>query len=143
MSAALIAALVFTVILLVITTYFFLGSMPLLVLKHDTPMDSRFVRGFFRTYYLAVTFVAAATALSYALAGRLAFASGAAALALLATVLRKTIIPRMEWLGGEIQASRASAIAGFRRLHLTAIGINFAQLITIVWTLIAASLQMK
>ena len=47
MSAALIAALVFTVALLVITTYFIFGSVPLLILKHDTPMDSRFVQGFF------------------------------------------------------------------------------------------------
>jgi len=32
-----IAALAFTVALLVTTTYFILGSIPLLVLKHDTP----------------------------------------------------------------------------------------------------------
>ena len=51
MSAPLIAALFFTVALLVTTAYFILGSVPLLILKHDTPKDSRFVRGFFNTYY--------------------------------------------------------------------------------------------
>ena len=47
MSAALIAALVFTVALLVTTAYFMMGSLPLLILKHDTPVDARFIRGFF------------------------------------------------------------------------------------------------
>lgn len=41
----------FTVALLVTTAYFLLGSVPLLVLKHDTPLDSRFLRGCFNTYY--------------------------------------------------------------------------------------------
>ncbi len=83
MSAALIAALIFTVALLVTTAYFLMGSLPLLILKHDTPMDSRFVRGFYNTYYLAAMSTAGATALSYAIAGRFALAAGPAALALL------------------------------------------------------------
>jgi hypothetical protein len=83
-SAALIAALFFTVALLVTTAYFLLGSVPLLILKHDTPMDSRFVRGLFNTYYLGAICAASATAVSYALAGRLAIAAGAAGLVLLA-----------------------------------------------------------
>ena len=64
MSAALIAALFFTVALLVTHAYFLMGSVPLLVLEHDTPMDARFVRGFFNTYYLAAVVTAGATALS-------------------------------------------------------------------------------
>ena len=42
MSAALIAALIFTVALLVTTAYFLMGSVPLLILKHDTVLDARF-----------------------------------------------------------------------------------------------------
>ena len=53
MSIPLIAALFFTVTLLVTTAYFILGSIPLLILKHDTPRDARFVRGFFNTCYIA------------------------------------------------------------------------------------------
>jgi hypothetical protein len=139
MSAALLIALFFTVALLVTTAYFLLGSVPLLVLKHDTPMDSRFVRGFFNTYYLAAMFTAAATALSYAFAGRPVLAAGAASLALLATLLRRNVIPRMDSLRARIEASEASAIAAFRRMHVTAILINLAQLVVIVWSLIAAS----
>lgn len=143
MSAALIAALFFTVILLVITAYFLIGSVPLLILQHDTPMDSRFVRGFFNTYYLAVMSAASATALSYALAGREIFAAEAIALALLAAVLRRTIIPRMDALRAQIQVGQTHAILGFRRMHVTAMLVNLAQLITIVWSLIAVSIQLK
>jgi hypothetical protein len=39
MSAALVAAIVFTVALLVVTAYFIMGSVPLLILRHDTPIS--------------------------------------------------------------------------------------------------------
>lgn len=139
MSAALIAALFFTVALLVTHAYFLLGSLPLLVLKHDTPMDARFVRGFFDTYYLAAMFTAAATAASCALAGRLALAAGAAALALLAALLRRKIIPTMDSLRARFEIDGLRAIPAFRRMHVAAITANLAQLALIVWSLIAAS----
>jgi hypothetical protein len=143
MSAALIAALFFTVALLVTTAYFLMGSVPLLILKHDTPMDSRFVRGFFNTYYLTVMFTASATAVSYAFAGRLAVAAGAAALALLTAILRRKVIPKMDSLQAQIQVGETSAISGFRRIHVAAILINLTQLVLIVWSLIAASLSLR
>jgi hypothetical protein len=140
MSAAMIAALFFTVALLVTTLYFILGSIPLLVLKHDTPLDARFVRGFFNLYYRAAVVTASATSISYAFAGRPALASGAAALALLAVALRKRIIPKMEALGAQIQSNGMDAIPGFRRTHITAIAINVGQLVVIVWSLTASRL---
>jgi hypothetical protein len=143
MPGALIAALFFTVALLVTTAYFLMGSLPLLILKHDTPMDSRFVRGFFNTYYLAATFTASATALSYAFAGRSVLAAGAAALALLATILRRKVIPKMDSLRAQIQVSGTSAIPAFRRMHVTAILVNLAQLVLIVWSLIAVSRSLR
>ena len=143
MSLALIPAMFFTVALLVVTAYFLMGAVPLLVLEHDTPLDGRFVRGFFNTYYLVAIGTASATALSYALAGRPVFAVGAAALALLATVLRRKVIPRMDSLRAQMQVSEADAIRGFRRLHLSAIVLNLAQLVLIVWALIAVSIQQQ
>jgi hypothetical protein len=136
MSVPLIAALCFTSILLVTTAYFLMGSVPLLILEHDTPMDARFVRRFFEVYYTAALFAAGATALSYVLAGRLAFAALAAALATLATSLRRTILPRMEAVGAQIEAGGAGAIRAFRQLHGVAIAINLAQLVVVVWSLI-------
>ncbi len=139
MQAAIIAALASTVALLVTTAYFILGSIPLLVLKHDTPLDARFVRGFFNFYYKAAIVAAGATSISYALAGRAALAAGGAGLVLLAIVLRRMVIPKMDALGAQI-AYDADAIPGFRRMHLTAIAINIAQLAAIVWSLAAARL---
>ncbi len=40
------ASLFFTVAMLIVTAYFFLGSVPLLVLKHDNPVDASFIRSF-------------------------------------------------------------------------------------------------
>uniref|UniRef100_UPI000D3977CA hypothetical protein n=1 Tax=unclassified Variovorax TaxID=663243 RepID=UPI000D3977CA len=136
MSAAMFAALGFTVALLVTTAYFIMGSIPLLVLQHDTPLDARFVRGFFNLYYVAAFATATATALSFAAAGRPGLAAGAAALALVAVLLRRRIIPKMDALGAQIASERIDAIAGFRRTHIAAILINVAQLVAIVWTLV-------
>lgn len=143
MSAALIAALVFTVALLVVTGYFIMGSLPLLILKHDTPVDGRFVRTFFNTYYVAAVFTAGATALSYALAGRATLAAGSAGLALLAVLLRRSVIPKMDSLREQIEGSGVEAISGFRRIHLAAIVTNVAQLALIVGTLIWMSMQAR
>lgn len=143
MSAQLIAALVFTVALLVTTAYFLLGSVPLLVLKHDTPLDSGFVRGFFNTYYLAAMCTAGAAALSYALAGRVIFAGGAAALAVLAMLLRWKLIPLMDSLRAQMELVGAEAIPEFRRMHMSAIIINLVQLVVIVWSLMAFSSQLS
>ncbi|MBL0085472.1 MAG: hypothetical protein IPP87_01395 [Ideonella sp.] len=135
MSAAMIAALVFTVALLVTTAYFVMGSIPLLVLKHDTPLDARFVRGFFNTYYVAAFVSATATSISFALAGRAGLAAGAAVLALIALGLRQKVIPKMDSLGAEIQSNAMDAIPGFRRTHIAAILFNVVQLVAIVWSL--------
>lgn len=139
MPAAMFAALCFTVALLVTTAYFIMGSVPLLVLKHDTPLDARFVRGFFNIYYVAAFVTATATAVSFAFAGRPGLAAGAAALAVIAVVLRKKIIPKMDALGAQIQSNYMDAIPGFRRTHITAILINVAQLVAIVWSLTTLS----
>lgn len=141
MNAPLIAALFFTVALFATTAYFLMGSLPLLVLKHDTPMDSRFVRGFYNTYYRAAIFTATAAALCYAIAGRPLYAACAASLALLATLLRRSVLPKMEALQLQIQNNAPLAIAGFRRIHVTAILANLAQVVLIVWSLIALSMQ--
>ncbi|WP_298934120.1 hypothetical protein [uncultured Ramlibacter sp.] len=131
-----VAALFFTVALLATTAYFILGSIPLLVLKHDTPLDARFVRAFFNIYYRGAVFTAGATAISYAFAGHPAFAAGAAALALMAVVLRKQVIPKMDALGEQIQVNPIDAIPGFRKTHAIAILINIVQLAIVVWSLV-------
>ena len=138
MTSALLAALICAGAMLATTTYFILGSIPLLVLKHDTPLDARFVRAFFNTYYVAALASATATALSLVIAGRSGVAAAAAALAVVAVLLRKQITT-MDSIGAQIQSDFADAIPAFRRTHLTAILINVVQLAVIVWILIAVS----
>jgi hypothetical protein len=128
-------ALFFTVALLAITAYFLLGSVPLLVLKHDDPVDARFIRSFYITYFKIALIVAVATSASYVVAGRPAFAAGAATIAMLTLVLRGKLIPRMDLLGTQIQANDAVAIPAFRKIHRSAILINLAQLAAILGSL--------
>src|SRR4051794_37478727 len=59
----LIVALISTVALLVWMGFFMMGSLPLLILKHDTPLDARFIRGLFNVYYLALVSTATVGAL--------------------------------------------------------------------------------
>lgn len=143
MSTALLTALFFTVTLLAATAYFLMGSVPLLVLKHDTPQDSRFVRGFFDTYYRIAMFSAGATAVSFAWAGRLTQAIGACVLALLAVALRRKVIAYMDSLSIQIEQGTTGAIQRFRRIHRAAVLVNAVQLTLIVWSLIALSLQLR
>lgn len=128
-------AVLFTVALLCVTAYFLLGSVPLLILKHDTPVDSNFIRSFFNTYYLVAIFVATAATLSYALSNRPWFAAGAAAIAILSAVLRRTVIAKMDVLKAHIHTANVEAIPEFRKTHLTAIAISLVQLVVVLWSL--------
>jgi hypothetical protein len=128
-------ALFFTVALLAVTTYFLLGSVPLLILKHDNPIDSRFIRSFYITYFRMAIVAAIGTTASYALAGRAGFAIGAAGIASLTLILRTRLIPRMDRLGQQIQGADPLAIPEFRKIHKSAILINIAQLAAIVSSL--------
>lgn len=124
-----------TVALLCTMGFFMMGSLPLLVLKHDTPVDARFIRSLFALYYAAVMVTGGVAAASYALAGRPAFAVGMAAVAVLAFLLRRVIVGRMDALRATMTADDAPAIAGFRRLHIRGMLVNVAQLGVVVWGL--------
>lgn len=142
MSSAIYGAFVFTVALLVTTAYFLMGGLPLLILKHDVPLDARFIRGFFNVYYRAAFWTALGACLSYGLWGRYAFAVGAALIMALVTVLRKVLLQAMQRLGDKIETSDPTAIRGFRRVHVAALAINLVQLVLIVWGLIRLSREL-
>ena len=129
------AALFFTVAMLMVTAYFLLGSVPLLVLKHDNPVDAKFIRAFYNMYYRLAFVTTLGASISYALSGRPIFALGAAANAVLVWVLRGQFIPRMVALESRIKTEDMMAIPAFRQMHKTALGINLAQLVTIVASL--------
>ncbi len=130
-----VIALMATVVLLVWMGFFMMGSLPLLVLKHDTALDSRFIRGLFDVYYLAVMPTASAAACGYAVAGKPLFALGMALIAGLAFAQRRwLVIPRMDRLRDTMPAIDASAVQ-FRRLHVVGMVVNAVQLGTVAWAL--------
>jgi hypothetical protein len=61
----------------------------------------------------------------------------------LAVAMRRKIVAKMDALRTQIDAGAGAVIASFRRLHLMAILVNLAQLVLIVWSLIAASMQAR
>ncbi|CAM5785931.1 hypothetical protein [Rhizobacter fulvus] len=133
------AALFFTVALLVTTAYFLMGGLPLLVLKHDVPLDARFIRSFFNVYYRAAFWTSLGACISYAAWGRYYFAIGAAIFAIITSLLRKQLVHAMERLGEKIQASEEAAVENFRRVHSAALLINFLQLVAVVWGILQLS----
>jgi hypothetical protein len=141
MSIAIYPALVFTVVLLMTTAYFLFGGLPLLILDHGTSLDASFVRGFFNIYYKASFIAATGTAISFAGLGRFSFAFGAAALALVALVLRDKLTAAMDRLAAQIRVSEPFAVRRFKRVHSLALLVNLVQLIIVVWALIQFSLQ--
>jgi hypothetical protein len=129
------ATLLCTIAMLAVTAYFFFGSVPLLILKHDNPMDARFIRSFYVTYYRIALVTASATTVSYVVASRPLFALGAGGIVVLTLVLRRTFLPRMDALRDRIQADDPVAITAFRQIHKSAIAINVGQLLLILFAL--------
>jgi hypothetical protein len=130
-----VCTILFTVAMLCVSVYFLLGSVPLLILKHDTPVDGNFIRSFFNLYYRMAAVVGTAAALSYAFSDRLWFAIGAAVVAILSVVLRRTIIAKMDLLRAQMHTDDIEAIPEFRKIHFKAILISFIQLVVVVWSL--------
>ena len=124
-------ALLSTVALLFFMILPIFGSLPLLVLKHDTPMDARFVRAVFNFFYIAVMSAAAVAALGYGNFGRPAFALGMGGVMAYAFVVRRSVLSRMDALRAAIRTSDPAAIQQFRRLHRTAILLNVLPLVAV------------
>ena len=135
-------AIFFTVALLVVTAYFLMGGLPLLVLKHDIPLDARFIRGFFNVYFRTAFWTSVGACVCYAIWGRYPFALGAALFAGVTTLLRLQLVQAMARLGEKIEASEAAAIQNFRRVHSAALAINLVQLIVVVWGVLRLSQEL-
>ena len=143
MSVGMYGSFFFTVVLLVTTAYFLMGGLPLLILKHDVPLDARFIRAFFNLYYRAAFWTSIGACISFALWGRFAFAVGAAGIAAITIVLRHQLVDAMRRLGEQIEASEDAAIRNFRRVHGAALAINLTQLVVVVWGVLQLSKQIS
>jgi hypothetical protein len=133
-------ALVSTVLLLISLGFSVLGTTPLLVLKHNLPMDSRVVRQVFHYCYRLVAVVAIAASIGQALAGRPMLAVGTGCIALLAVFLHHWMLTRMDALRGAMHDGDMNAIRRFRELHVAGIALNFTQLAAFVWVMMQVKL---
>jgi len=125
--------LVSTVFLLMSLGVSVLSSTPLLILKHDVPMDSRVIRQVFHYSYRLVTIMATASSLAFALAGRPLLSLAMACIALIALTLHRVLLGRMDNLRTTMHEGDAAAITRFRKLHVTGVLLNLTQLVLLVW----------
>ena len=139
-DSMLIVALISTVVLLVWMGFFMMGSLPLLILKHDTPVDSQFIRGLFNVYYVAIMSTAAVGALSCALAGRPSIALALSCVAGSGFAGRYWLVSRMDMVRSTMTADDSSAIGHFRRLHIAGMLLNVALLAAFCFGLTRVSL---
>lgn len=122
----------FTIVLLLVWMGFFmLGSLPLMILKRDTPLDARFIRGLFDVYYKAVMVSAAAGVVAHAAAGRPVTTAGMAVVGAVAYGSRRTILSRMDALRETMTATDTVGIRQFRQLHVLGMVLNFVQVLAI------------
>ncbi|MEJ6023111.1 hypothetical protein [Ramlibacter sp. PS4R-6] len=119
----------FTVLLLFWMGFFTLGSLPLMILKHDTLLDARFIRGLFDVYYKAVMVVSTGGAASYALARHPVSATAMCVIFLVAYLSRRAVLPRMDSLRTRDEPMEPPQVRSFRRLHVGGMALNFTQLI--------------
>lgn len=120
----LIVALISTVALLVWMGFFMMGSLPLLILKHDTPLDSRFIRGLFNLYCVALMITATVGALSFALAGQPTIAVAVGCVAAFGLAGRHWFVARMDAVRSTMTPDDSAAIRQFRRLHIAGMLLN-------------------
>jgi hypothetical protein len=135
----LIVALISTVVLLVWMGFFMMGSLPLLILKHDTPIDSRFICGLFNVYCVAIMGTAAVGGVSCALAGRLVIALALSCIAGFGFAGRYWLVSRMDTVRRTMTADDSAAIARFRRLHIAGMLLNVALLAAVCFGLTRVS----
>ena len=124
----LIVALIATVLLLIWMGFFMMGSLPLLILKHDTPLDARFIHGLFQVHRVAILATAATGALGYALAGRLNVAMSLSCVAALGFAGGSWLVSKMDSVRSAMTADDAPAIRRFRQLHVAGMLLNVALL---------------
>ncbi len=125
--------LVSTVLLLMSLVFSVLSSTPLLILKHDVPMDSRIVRQVFHYCYRMIAVMATAATVAFAWAGRPLLSACLGCIALLAIVLHRVMLTRMDALRPPMHAGDRSAISRFRQLHATGVALHLTQLGALTW----------
>ncbi len=133
-------ALVSTVFMLMSMAFFLLGTIPLLILKHKEPMDSRVVRQVFHYCYRLVTVFALSASLGQGLMNHTLLSVTALCIAVLAVVLHRVVLQRMDAHRVTMHTGDAVALRRFRQTHVAGIALNAMQLGAVGWALTQSQL---
>jgi hypothetical protein len=125
-------ALYAAVILLLPMVAFLLSSLTFLLVGLEIPEVTQLLRGLFNGYFLVMGVAGAVSAVGFVVAGRPAFAVGAVAVAIFATMARRWFLQRID---AELQARAAglaTAVPRLRVLHVKGMLANAIQLVVVV-----------
>jgi hypothetical protein len=125
-------ALYAAVILLLPMVGFFLSSPTFLLVGLEVPEVTQLLRGLFNGYFLVMGLAGAVSAVGFVVAGRPAFAVGAVAVSIFATMSRRWFLQRID---AELQARAAgvaTAVPRLRALHVKGMLANAIQLVAVV-----------
>ena len=114
---------------------FTFASPPLLVLKHDTPVDGGFVRNLFNIYYIVVMALGAIGAAGCLYLGRTGQALAMGGVIVFVFLLRRWVLAKMDGLRDAINRGEPMAVRRFRRLHIGGTAFNVVQLGVVAWGL--------
>ena len=129
------AALAAAVILLFPMGYFFLAAPAFLLVKLDIPQVTQLLRGMFDIQFVMIAVTGVIGTLTFALAGRPAFAIAAALIAAGAILGRRRFMGVMDAELGARDAGDAGAVRRLRRLHWVGMLCNAVLLAGLVSTL--------
>jgi len=125
-------ALYAAVILLLPMVGFFLSSPTFLLVGLEVPEVTQLLRGLFNGYFLIMGLTGVVSAVGFVVAGRPAFAVGAVAVAIFATVARRWFLQRIDVELQARAAGTATAVPRLRALHVKGMLANAAQLVVVV-----------
>ena len=125
-------ALYAAVILLLPMVAFFLSSPTFLLVGLEIPEVTQLLRGLFNGYFLVMGVAGAVSAVGFVVAGRPAFAVGAVAVAIFATMARRWFLQRIDAELRAREAGLVTAVPRLRALHMKGMLANAVQLVAVV-----------
>ena len=125
-------ALYAAVILLLPMVAFLLSSLTFLLVGLEIPEVTQLLRGLFNGYFLVMGVAGAVAAAGFVVAGRPAFAVGALAVAVFATMARRWFLQRIDAELHARAAGVATAVPRLRALHVKGMLANAIQLVVVV-----------
>ena len=133
-------SLFFAVLLVVINTYFLLGGLPLLTLKHDSETDATFIRKFFELNCKLSLVSTIGACVSFGLWGKWSFVAGSSWMFCMTVFVRSQVLPSMLSQGTSISEGDFNATTKFRRLHAGILLILLINIVLLVYALVHLSI---